>query len=316
MLFHESMAPMVQAGITLQVALEKFFDHRVLGPICRRMHAGVTNGDSLGEVVSREQALFGPMDQARLAQAEATGNLDRAFGDLFLQAKATGEMRDRMVSMLILPTLYMLAGLLIMPIPAVYTGKLPLLLYLTPVGIAGALVGSGLYISRMSQPLLWLDDSILGTLCNKLVKVPILRGLLLARSRHGFADGMHLTLHTGMSLESALPLIMNRIPVPKWRASLTLAMKHVLDGGELGNTLAATNFLSSQDCIRIKSGERAGSLDQAFAAIAIDAQVEVEKKLKVLARIVATTVSVAVLLAIGASIVNSFTGYLDQVDSF
>lgn len=328
----KQLSVMVKAGVELLEAIET---------VRASLPEGSTR-DGLGEVAARlrrgeriaSAMAAGIPDYPRyvtalIAAGEASGQLDRVFGEASNQLTMEARVGREVRSALVYPAFLVCAGFLVMlflfyvivprfaamlgPQREALTGLSALVLTagetfrsLGPVALALAVLPILLVQAALSS-----DDGR-RRLISVLSRVPGAAGLIATRQRAGWTRIMSFGIGAGVGLLGSTRLAMDSLPEGRPRAALTRAIRDIRAGKPVFEAMADPLLLGPMDLSLLRVGQRTGTLAQMFAAIADYHEEVLLERLK-RATVVVEQLAIAIVASAIGLIVISLVGAMTSV---
>ena len=258
-------------GRALDAGLDPVSALGAVGDVCNgQLHRPLTlcanairKGSAMGVTLER-QGLLSELDYALVSVSESAGRMAPVFerlGERYARAHARWR---KMKGRLMLPTFIAFLGVLVLPIPALFAGKISTARY-----VLGAVAAIGLVIAcvHLLRGLIarWRAHGS-PTLLTRLARVlPGLRRLSLLHERFDVSEALALSLDAGLPASQALDNLLHGQFNGVRRANLVRARANLDGGVPLANALQEAGLLDSEGGFAIVSaGEQAGRLEQSL----------------------------------------------------
>ena len=278
-------------GITEAMALTKRTGRGRLKLMAQEIDRGLKRGESLARTMRGAPWAFPPLHGALVEAAEQTGHLPQAFDQLATQEREALKTARKFAAHMAYPLVVLLAFCFLLPIPQL------------------VLSGGGAYAG---QVLVQLTRVFTGLL----LAWPIVRGLswgfgrIIARApgsleravfpgrRALFFEVLANALQSGLPITVALQLARHG-----WRSRdninrLDEAATRLHQGESLSAVMAS--FVASGDQVILESGERSGTLQEAFQELADTYRSKAETQRKVGFILAAVFVALILLLVVAS----------------
>ncbi len=290
--FCRQFASYLDAGVDIIKALSSLqasFTGTALGPVIGRLSVGVRAGDAFDEVVAREPQVFDPLFLSMIQVAEARGGLPETLRVLSHHFEARERLIRQARSAMIYPVivLVMASGVV-----AFFT------IWLLPkfAEMLKDIAGPNATLPFPSRALLWFSGfvqeigwwmfplvlfggpflvarlyktSIGKRAMDELVLYVPVFGLLLRKlDTTRFARTLAALLGSGVDIGTSLDLTAEVVQLSPFRRVLRGARTLVMEGGELGEALAASQRFGPDVIAVINSGEETGKLPEALERLA------------------------------------------------
>lgn len=229
-------------------------------PGLQRFNAELAAGAVLADA-GRRSGFFLPWEVRLLQAAETGGRLEALFGRLAKHYRERAVHGRRLRNRMLYPALVLVLALLILPLPALLTGRLDPAGYLARTALPLVLLYVALrWFGRAWRRLLsgepgWLADQLL-------VRLPIVR----LRLRRDLLMTLQLALEAGIPALEALALARDGCVSGELRGRMVAAIRDVEQGAPLGRALADAALLPDGALAELlATGEHAGRLDEMLA---------------------------------------------------
>lgn len=311
-LFCRQVALLLRTGHPLLGTLEALREqasHATLGALAQRLSAAIRAGRSLSDALDEETLL--PSVVARLVRtAEETGQLEQAFARAANHLERSGELRAQVIASLTYPVLVFLTAsgvfwflaLKVVPKLARFLSNRGAALPWTTQTLIdvstffqahGAALGLGIAFAttllflwrRTAQGRVRLDRFLL--------RVPLVGGVVRVAAVAQFSRTLALLLESGVLLLSALRIAADSCSNHALRAQIHSAREGVLRGESLAAGLQSPLVGPLVPRV-VATGESAGALDTTLLELARFSEIDLERRLKTLARLVEPAILVLV----------------------
>lgn len=308
--FCRQFASYLDAGVDILKALsslESQFARTALGPVIGRLSVGVRSGRSFDEVVAREPRAFDPRFLSMVKVAEARGGLPETLRVLAHHYESRERLIRQARSAMIYPIIVLVMA----------SGVVALLtIWLLPMfaQMLKDIAGPNATLPFPSRALLWLSGFVQGIgwwmfplvlfggpfLVYRLYKmsagrramdelvlyVPVLGLLLRKLDTTRFARTLATLLGSGVDIGTSLDLTSEVVQLSPIRRVLQGARTHVMEGGELGEALAASHRFGPDVIAVVNTGEETGMLPEALERLADSYEEQVSHMVRNLGQLV------------------------------
>jgi len=311
-MFCRQVALLLRTGHALLASLEALREqasHPTLARLSERLTLAVKAGASLSEALGPESAL--PPVVARLVRtAEETGQLEQAFARAADHLERSAELRAQVIASLSYPVLVFLTAtgvfwflaLKVVPKLARFLANRGAALPWTTQTLIdvsaffqnhGAALGLG--IAGVTTAILLWRRTAPGRLSldRLLLRIPLVGGVVRVAAIAQLSRTLALLLQSGVLLLSALRIAAESCSNHALRAEFEGAREGVLAGQSLAAGLQSPLVGPLVPRI-VATGESAGALDATLLELARFSEIDLERRLKTLARLVEPAILVLV----------------------
>lgn len=261
--FTRELAVLLEARIPIAHGLSSIAeseDNQAMRAVILDLASRVQAGESLGNAFARHRQMFGDVYIETIRAAERTGEIDAIVGHLAIMLERQAELRQQLVRAVTYPIIVLsvvalaLAVILVFVVPrfsqtfASSELELPLATKLVQglsgfvraywyivLGVIGGTVG-GLWWG-------WRNPKARPVLERALMRVPIIRGVLVATAVARFARVLGVSAGAGLELTEALPVAGGATGRPVFAAQCRAMAARLATGDELAAVLATTDYL-------------------------------------------------------------------------
>lgn len=299
--FTKSLATMIKVGITITEAFEIILGQTRSGgqkKMFENVLERIKTGQSLASSLRKYDSVFSNLYVNMIQTGEESGNLEKVLQRLTIQLEKEDEIRKRVVSALIYPsviisiTVIMAIGIVLFIMPKItkiferFDFELPL-----PTRI---LIGFSKFITSQSLLALALTGLIVGGLITifKLkvlkpfwhtvfLKLPVFGNILVFANVARFSRTMNSLLQAGVPVAEGLKMTGEMLDNVLYKAALEEVSEKVEKGGGMGENLEKQSKLFPPLATKmIFIGEKTGSLEITTKHIAQLYERNVENKTK------------------------------------
>lgn len=259
------LSRLLQTGMPLDKMLTTLTDERKqdLSNAIMQTIKLVQQGKTLADA-GRLPGLWRQSDYRLIQAGENSGNLVTVTRGLAEQYSAMAKRAGRFRSRMMLPLVVLTIGLLLAPLPGLFSGRIDALGYLLRSGLPLVIVLMtarylihNLQTSRATGSASMLDR-LLGVF-------PAGRKLVADQARSEFLGYLGMYLQAGIDAEQAMKWSIEGMNYPGHRANFRVAASRLATGSNVSDALLAAGVLDDgSDYPVISSGEAAGQLDESI----------------------------------------------------
>lgn len=328
------LAVMTAAGVELLDALEAIADPQAPAALRRGLDIAVhklRQGERVASALEAGVPGYPPYVYALVAAGEASGKLPRVLKEASAQLILEDRLRRDVTNALTYPALLLTAGAgavafmmtavvprfadMLRSQPAEATGAAGVVLAMSDAvrTYGWAMLGAVILIAVLAVAA-WRRPQTRGAVLSALAKLPLARGLILARARATWARVMSLATGAGVGVLEAANLARAAVAHGPLDTTLAKAVADLRDGREIDVAFAPAFERADRSLLR--AGQRSGALPEMFAVIAERHEDDLRDALKRLTALVEPAAIAIVALAIGAvvlSLVTAMTGIYDTI---
>jgi general secretion pathway protein F len=276
------------------------------------LKASVNAGKPLAEALHQVLGLF-PYEQLLLQAGEGSGNLPDAIAGVLDGRARRIKLRRRVMVALAYPVLVLLAAIVFLPLPLLFTDKADV--YLSVVGSGLLMIGTPLFISFVVWPR--VPPSAFRMLPWSIARsTPFIGRRLAWRPTSLLCDVLGQSIAAGVPVRSALGAALEATGDPLFADAAHDAGRAIDQGGTLAEAMQQIDDLPGQVLRQVAVAEQAGRLEDVLRALAADASEQYRRTLW--AMIVATGVlvfGIAALVAVVGIVGAAQTFYFDKMDA-
>jgi general secretion pathway protein F len=325
---------MLRAGLPLASALRVLIDMSLRPPVASVLHEvleDVKRGSTLSRALAREEGLFGDFYLNMVRSGEASGQLSDVLQRLVEHMERLRSLRESVVSATIYPAILLfvaivsliaMLGFVVPQFEKLFTDMgdaLPLatrivmqlgrgfrewgLVIGIVVGLSGW--GAGRWL-RSPAGMVWWQSKIL--------RLPLLGGLLLKYQLNLFARTLGTLLGNGVPMLTALHIASNTMGNEVLRSRLSSVAPAVKEGGRLVDALSATGIFEPLAVNLVRVGEETGRIGPMMLELANILDREVETGIRRALTLVEPILIILLGLLIASIIVSILLGILSIND--
>jgi type IV pilus assembly protein PilC len=286
--FNQELAALLHAGLPLLQSLDLMLERldepgarEVLGDIRDR----VRSGEELSEAFARYDDMFPPLYASTLKAGERTGELETVIRRFIRYLRLVLEVRRRVVSALIYPSVLICLSILMLAVMAIYVvpkfsqfyddldAELPQLTQVT-IGVSVWLRGhwvwvllglAGAYFGFRS----WLDTPKGRELFDRWrLRIPLVGGIFHLFALSEFCRALSTLIAGGLPLVSAFEIAVKAVGNKYVSKTIEPAIDEVRQGEAFHDSLMRTDIFPKLAVDMVKVGEATGSLDEMLNNIA------------------------------------------------
>lgn len=281
---------------------------KLAGPL----KASVTAGKPLAESLWRVLGLF-PYERLLLEAGEGSGNLPAAIASVLDGRQRRAKLRRRVMVALAYPVMVLLAAIVFLPLPLLFTDQAST--YLSVVASGLFTIGTPLFVVFVVWPR--VPPSSFRALPWTLARaMPLIGRRLGWRPTSLLCDVLGQSIAAGVPVRTAIDASLQATGDPIFADAARDAGRVIDEGGSLAEALEQVDDLPGQVLRQIAVAEQAGRLEDVLKALAADASEQYRRTLW--AMIVATGVmvfAVAALVAVIGIVGAAQTFYFDKMDA-
>lgn len=334
-IFTRDLALLLRAGARLDDGLELLADDADLGrlrPVVGKIRSDVMAGESFADAIATHPKLFPAVYVALVRVGEASGTLDRTLELLAGERARAEELRRTLLEALQYPTFVLAAAggvlvfFLLFVLPQFSNVLRDMGAKLDP-GVEALLDLSDLMQAHMMEVAVaaalipiagWLvlrRPGARATLVAGLARLPIVRTILTFRRAAVFCRNLGILLGNGVTLTSALRIIVDVMAVGDDAAAWTEAADRVRHGGRLSEAFAASDTLPPMAIRMLRLGEETGQLAMLSGRVADFYEAKLQRALARVVAIIGPLAIVTISLVVGGLIVSVMTALLSVSQS-
>jgi general secretion pathway protein F len=334
-IFTRDLALLLRAGARLDDGLELLADDADLGrlrPVVGKIRADVMAGESFADAIAVHPSLFPAVYVALVRVGEASGTLDRTLELLAGERARAEELRRTLLEALQYPAFVLVAAggvlvfFLLFVLPQFSNVLRDMGAKLDP-GVEALLDLSDLMQAHMAEvgvaaallPLAaWLvlrRPGARATVVAGLARLPIVRTILIFHRAAVFCRNLGILLGNGVTLTSALRIIVDVMAVGDDAAAWTEAADRVRHGGRLSEAFAASDILPPMAIRMLRLGEETGQLAMLSGRVADFYEAKLQRSLARVVAIIGPLAIVTISVVVGGLIVSVMTALLSVSQS-
>ena len=328
-LFTEQLGHLLSSGMTLDEALEimvKRLKQPGLQGLCRTLHQGLVDGQSLSQAMRAYPKVFSPLYVNMISAGEVSGALPTILKRLVGYLADVKALRDRVQEALIYPAVLVVVGLAL--IVVFMTVMVPRL--------TGFFAQTGSALPTPTRILLGVNALITGYWWVAVLAVALLIGLfkMLTRDDAGrqawdrfrwripgyghivryrfyaqFARTLGTLVENGVTLLRALELLENVSGSAAVRVQMVEARRAVMDGSSLSAALRAPGIFPELLLDMMAVGEQTGRFGETMNMIADVYERELDKQVKLTSALIPPLIMILIAAVVGLVVY----GILDAV---
>lgn len=325
---------MLRAGLALASALRVLIDMSQRPPVAavlRQILEDVKHGAPLSRAIAREKALFGDFYINMVRSGEASGQLSNVLERLVEHMERLRALRESVVSATIYPAILLfvalvslvaMLGFVVPQFEKLFTDMgdaLPLATRMVMqlgrgfqdwglvIGIVAVLAGWGAarWLRAPAGTRWWQS---------KILRIPLLGGLLLKYQLNLFARTLGTLLGNGVPMLTALHIASSTMGNEILRSRLASVAPAVKEGGRLVEALAATGIFEPLAVNLVRVGEETGRIGPMMLELANILDREVETGIRRALTLVEPVLIIMLGLLIASIIVSILLGILSIND--
>ena len=296
------LSTLLNAGLNIEQSLAataEQIEKNELREMLLNIRADVMAGNALSHAMGNYPDVFSEVYCAILTAGEQSGELAKILDRLASYIESRNQLTQKVIAAFVYPALVtitailVVGGLLIYVVPQVVTvfqqskQSLPFLtvamifvsdfLRATWIYIIVAIT-TGVYLFNKSLK----NNELRSKFHLRLLKVPVLGGLILSVNTARFAKTLSILVGSGVPIISALNAASKATPFLPMREAIQGAIKSVKDGGALSRSLKTSKLFPPIFIHLIANAEETGSLDKMLDSAATQQENEVNNKITIL----------------------------------
>ncbi len=334
-IFTRDLALLLRAGARLDEGLELLTADADLGRLKRvvaKIRADVLAGASFADAIVAHPALFPAVYVALVRVGEASGTLDRTLELLAVERTRAEEMRRKLIEALQYPAFVLIAAggvlvfFLLFVLPQFSTVLRDMGAELDPA-VETLLDLSDLMQAHTSEfvaaaalipvaaLLLLRRPRARATLFAAFARLPLLRAILSFHRAAVFCRNLGILLGNGVTLTTALRIIIDVVSVGDDASAWTEAADRVRHGGKLSEALAANAVLPPMAIRMLRLGEETGQMAMLAGRIADFYEEKLQRSLARMVAIIGPLAIITISVVVGGLIVSVMTALLSVSQS-
>ncbi|TNG02083.1 MAG: hypothetical protein EP297_01540 [Gammaproteobacteria bacterium] len=294
--FFFGLSQMLKTGMPLEKALPILVDPEqpMLANAVKRTSLLVSHGKPLADA-GRQSRLFRLSDYNLVQVGENAGNLIDVTRTLAEQYEARASRSSKIRSRMLMPVFVLFCGVLLAPVPAVFSGKINAAGYLMLTLLPLVLIFFGIRIS-MSSIRKSHAAGELSFLDRLSESIPAGKTLYRDLARLEFLEALGVFLRAGVDAQTAFGWSIESVNHPEYRMQFQLTMTLLESGNSVSDALQMASVLDEAgDYAEISSGEKAGKLEESIMHRASLHHDEIEQRFDMIAQWVPRIVYVLVV---------------------
>jgi len=321
--FNRQLSDLIGAGVPLVKALNTIVTqtaNEVMREIVSQISADVQSGSTFAQALSKHPRAFSKLYVAMVRAGEAGGMLENVLARLADFAEAEQELKGRIQSMLIYPSIMVIVGFVavtilmtvVMPkITAIYKDLNQTLPAITRVLIEisrfvggywwAVFLGMGVLVF-----LLWnflRTDEGKTLFDGWVLQVPVLGGVVQKREIARFARTFGALLHNGVSILPALEIVIDVMTNNIVRREVAQIPQNISQGSGVANPLRNSKVFPPVVVNMIAIGEETGRLAEVLGRVAHSYEVEVDRSIRALVSLIEPLIILTMGLVVGFIVV-------------
>lgn len=332
--FTLDLAMLLKGGVTLDealVILSQMESRRWLAKLIRTLHAELTGGKSLSQVLAQHPKLFPPIYVKTVEVAETTGRLEEALTGIARERQRVELLRKRFFSSISYPLFLVVAA----------SGVLVFVLaYIIPqfekaiAGFRDKLDPSALRVFELSrifrENLDMIGAGAIGLLIvfvvigrlgrggslwiTLLARMPVTRTVITYDITLTFCRTLAILVRNGVDISTSLRLIRGVVRLPAAGAEIDKVIADVRQGKRLSESLAKRNLLPGHVVQMIRVGEESGNLADSADRIGGFYEAKLDTALGRVTAIIGPAMMIGVSLLVAWLIISVMTALISIND--
>jgi general secretion pathway protein F len=328
--FTRDLALLLKASARLDDALELLSSDADVGrlrPVVGKLRAALLGGESFAEAIAAHPILFPPMYVALIRVGEVSGTLDQVLELLGAERARAEQMRRKLRDAMQYPVFVLIAavGVMLFFILCVlpqfsavlqdFEGKsdsaLNVFLRLSDFMRSNAtalLLATACLIGAIRFA--WRRPAARATALGAAARLPGIAGIFQFYRTSLFCRNLSILLGSGVSLTTALRILVDIMAVSGNADVWTAASERVRHGGKLSEALSASNSLPPMAVRMMRLGEETGQLPALASRVAEFYEAKLQRSLDRIVGIIGPLAIVTISTVVGGLIVSVMTALL------
>jgi general secretion pathway protein F len=301
-LFTRQFATLLAAGLPMEeslLAVSEQSEKPITKGLILSVRSKVVEGHSLATALREHPEAFNDLFCATVAAGEKTGHLDKVLLRLADYTEQQWQMRQKLKTALIYPSMIVLVAigivgfLLEYVVPkmiAVYGHMNQALPFLTSVliSVSDFVKNFGLYILLtlviaffLWQRALKKSEALREKYHHFLLRLPLIGNALKTANTARFARTLSILSAAGVPVLEAMTIANKLITIIPIRKAVELATQHVGEGAAIHLSLKQTTYFSPMSVHMIASGESSGQLESMLERVALNQEEDITRLIDV-----------------------------------
>ena len=272
--FINSLFIYYKSGIPLIDSIKKISDKTTLPRLkatTKEIYKELTKGKPFNEVFIRYEKHFGRVIVGLLISGEQSGKLIKVLIRIKELLQKQNQIRQKIISALTYPAILLLMAMMVLCI--FYFFVFPMIEGRGQVNVVtqaisfavktavifGILIAAIIYAHKTH----FVDKKLIPSLSN----MPMIGDVIKSANYANFFLVMLVSYEGGLSALTMLDLASETIKQSDIKKKMRQAMKYVMDGNDISNSLTRSDALPEEYIATIASGETSGELDKALTEI-------------------------------------------------
>jgi general secretion pathway protein F len=329
-IFTRDLALLLRAGTRINDGLELLAGERDFGrlrPVVADIRSRVMAGESFAEALARHEGLFPSMYVALVRVGEASGSLDRVLEVLADERTRTEALKRRLGDAIRYPLFVLGAAACVLlffltfvlpqfasvlqdfgaKVDPFLLGFLNLSTFLRANSDAVLALLAGLIATGW---LLFRQDAVRRGLMNTLTRMPAVRDVMRYYRTSLFCRNLGLLLGSGVSLTTALRILVDMMASVGMSAVWADAAGRVRHGAKLSDALAETGALPAMAVRMLRLGDETGQLPKLAGRVAEFYEAKLQRTLDRVVGIAGPAAIIVISIVVGGLIVSVMTALM------
>jgi type IV pilus assembly protein PilC len=324
LVFTQQLRTMLDSGIPLLRALMVLEDHAPspgLRKITKNISQEIQKGKPFSEALKKQGNAFPNYYIALIRVAETTGTLYQILPQIERWLLEKNEYRRKIINITFYPLIVLVAmGIIPILIPYLLSPQGPTTeQFLSMLGLLilqwGIIIFGIIFLWRFYKKSLYRWESTKLLIQKIITRIPLLGGLWRRNALYQFYSLLSTTMHSGLPILSALPIMIEGMDNLIIRQALFSCREEIQSGGKMSDALARHPFFPRTDVQMIATGEMTGNLAGMVGNLHETYQHELFYGVKGLLSGLAPVLILIVGLIVGAYIINGFN-LLQQIFAY
>lgn len=245
--------------------------------------------------------------------AESSGRLVEVFKTLSKRYADMVNSEKEIRGQLIQPLVTLVVALFVPSFPDLFTNKISLAMYLRNSLGVFVLIGGAIFALYRSWMRSFYDLAMARKLYTFFSYVPFFKDLNQKIAFHKFSSGLAMMLDSGMDLFESLKQASQCSGDPEVSAAMDQFVPLLKQGVEITKAFQRVERLPGEFVNAVSLGADSGKLPEFLRNYSQQLQDEIDRKMKVLTKVVPIIVYIVVTLYVGSVILKFYTGHLNEV---
>ena len=272
--FINSLFIYYKSGIPLIDSIKKISDKTTLPGLkatTREIYKELSRGKPFNDVMIRYEKHFGRVIVGLLISGEQSGKLIKVLIRVKELLQKQNQIRQKIISALTYPAMLILMAMVVLCIFYFFVfpmleggGQVNILTQAISFVIKTSILFGILFaIIIFAHKTHFVDKKLIPSLSN----FPVIGDMVKSANYANFFLVMLVSYEGGLSAAAMLDLASETIKQSETKKKMRQALKHVMDGSDISNSLTITDAMPEEYIAAIAEGEASGELDKALTEI-------------------------------------------------